>query len=69
LYLVITKTMNDFVCFQLTFFFQFLISHFFLLFVFLQDRDLFSLDCLHFSAKGNALAAAALWNNMVREHV
>ncbi|CAB3994018.1 phospholipase B1, membrane-associated-like [Paramuricea clavata] len=29
-----------------------------------KDRDLFSLDCLHFSAKGNALAATALWNNM-----
>ena len=36
-----------------------------LLFV-LQDRDLFTLDCLHLSAKGNALAAISLWNNMVQ---
>ncbi|XP_028405134.1 phospholipase B1, membrane-associated-like [Dendronephthya gigantea] len=29
-----------------------------------ENRELFSLDCLHLSAKGNAMAAAALWNNM-----
>ena len=34
-------------------------------FLYMQDRHLFSLDCLHFSAKGNAFAATALWNNMV----
>jgi phospholipase B1 len=32
----------------------------------LADESFFAPDCFHFSAKGHALAAIGLWNNMVR---